>query len=70
MGASIIQIDKSIIDNYRLSNFSLNYRFMKNINLLITNWQIRIFNGSIIIDSGKKEQAIPFINLNYRIFKF
>jgi len=70
VGASIIQIDKSIIDNYRSSNFSSNYRFTKNIDLSITNWQNRLFNGSIIIDLGKKDRALAFIDLNYRIIEF
>jgi len=70
VGASIIHINKSIFDNYRSSNFSSNYRCTKNIDLSITNWQNRIFNGSIIIDLGKKDRAKAFINLNYKIIDF
>jgi len=70
VGASIIQIDKLIINIYRSSNFSSNYRCTKNIDLSITNWQNPIFNGSIIIDLGKKDHAKTFIDLNDRMIDF
>ena len=69
MGGSIIQIDKSIIDNYRSLHFLSNYRFTKIIDLSITNRQNQIFNGSIIIDLGKYYQVKALIDLNYRSLK-
>ena len=69
MGDSIIYIDKSIIDNYRSLNLLSNYRYMKIIDLSITNRQNQIFNGSIIINLGKYYQVIALIDLNYRSLK-
>jgi len=66
VGGSIIQIDKSIIDNYRSVFLLSNYRFTKIIDLSITIRQNHIFNGSIIIDLGKNYRVQAFIDLNYR----
>jgi hypothetical protein len=54
VGSSILQIDKSMIDNYRYPISVSNHRFTKSIDLSIPNEHNNRSIGSIIIDLRKK----------------